>query len=286
MSFEAGAPGVYRGDPVRIRQVLNNLISNALKFTGDGGVRVGVCRLDGGVRLTVTDTGIGIPPDHIERLFDRFVQADASTTRQFGGTGLGLAICKELCRAMGGDVTATSELEAGSCFTVDLPLARLGDACAPDSQPTAGDVDFDVDERPLRILAAEDNAMNQIVLKTLLGQAGLAPTIVDNGEAAVAAWETQDWDMILMDVQMPVMDGVTATQIIRQREADTGRTPVPIIALTANAMTHQAASYRAAGMTGIVAKPFQVAELFDAIAVAAGYSAGGAPTADSHAAHG
>jgi CheY-like chemotaxis protein len=128
----------------------------------------------------------------------------------------------------------------------------------------------------VRILAAEDNEVNQLVLKTLLAQAGIEPTIVENGEEAVAAWEREDWDIILMDIQMPVMDGPTATRLIRRREAETGRGPVPIIALTANAMTHQSESYRAAGMNGLVAKPIKVSELFAAILAASG----GAPDAD------
>jgi len=148
-----------------------------------------------------------------------------------------------------------------------LPLARVadGEIAAPtivNQAPASG-------ERSLRILAAEDNAVNQLVLKTLLDQVGIEPLIVSNGEEAVAAWEQGDWDVILMDAQMPVMDGITATRCIRRREAETGRPETPIIALTANGMTHQVDSYLAAGMNGFVAKPIQVAQLFDAIAAVA-----------------
>jgi signal transduction histidine kinase/cytochrome b561/ActR/RegA family two-component response regulator len=272
IALDAG--GVYRGDSVRLRQILSNLVSNALKFTAEGGVSINVTRSEDRVRLVVTDTGVGIPADRIGLLFDKFVQADSSTTRKYGGTGLGLAICRELCEAMGGAVTVHSEVNQGSTFVVDLPLVRVGDARAAVAQ--AEDVDFS--ETPLRILAAEDNAVNQLVLKTLLGQAGIEPTIVENGEEALAAWETGDWDIILMDIQMPVMDGPTATRAIRRREAETGRAPVPIIALTANAMTHQSESYRAAGMNGLVAKPIKVSELFAAILSAANGAAG--PEAD------
>jgi signal transduction histidine kinase/cytochrome b561/ActR/RegA family two-component response regulator len=261
LEFALEAAGAYRGDSVRLRQVLNNLVSNALKFTADGRVGINVTRVDGRVRIAVSDTGVGIPADRIGFLFDKFVQADSSTTRQYGGTGLGLAICRELCEAMGGSVTAQSEVGEGSTFLVDLPLNRVGDARAVAAP--AEEADFA--ERPMRILAAEDNAVNQLVLKTLLGQAGIEPTVVENGEEAVAAWEAEDWDIILMDIQMPVMDGPTATRAIRRREAETGRTPVPIIALTANAMTHQSESYRAAGMNGLVPKPIKVSELFAAI---------------------
>ena len=149
--------------------------------------------------------------------------------------------------------------------------------------PAADPADFD--ERPLRILAAEDNAVNQLVLRTLLGQAGLAPVTVANGREAVEAWEGGEWDLILMDVQMPVMDGVAATREIRDREARSGRTPTPILALTANAMTHQVETYRAAGMNGFVSKPIELRQLFAAIAAAVqpqdrGDVAGDQPTAN------
>jgi CheY-like chemotaxis protein len=167
---------------------------------------------------------------------------------------------------MGGEVTAQSEVGQGSTFILDLPLVRLGEARAAAAETQTADIG----DRPIRILAAEDNAVNQLVLKTLLGQAGIDPTVVENGEEAVAAWESGDWDVILMDIQMPVMDGPTATRTIRRREAQTGRAPTPILALTANAMTHQSEAYRAAGMNGLVAKPIKVNELFAAILAATG----------------
>jgi signal transduction histidine kinase/cytochrome b561/CheY-like chemotaxis protein len=262
IALDAG--GTYRGDSGRLRQILSNLISNALKFTVEGRVGINVTRGAGRVRFVVSDTGMGIPADRIGALFDKFVQADSSTTRKFGGTGLGLAICRELCEAMGGEVTAQSEVGQGSTFILDLPLVRLGEAQAAVAETQTADIG----ERPIRILAAEDNAVNQLVLKTLLGQAGIDPMVVENGEEAVAAWESGDWDVILMDIQMPVMDGPTATRKIRQREAETGRAPTPILALTANAMTHQSEAYRAAGMNGLVAKPIKVNELFAAILAA------------------
>ena len=260
--------GTWRGDALRVRQILHNLISNAVKFTPAGSVEVRVEPAEAGVRLSVTDTGIGVSPDQIERLFDKFVQADSSTTRRFGGTGLGLSICRELCSGMGGEIRAESEVGRGSRFIVDLPLARVGAGEAAPPVEAAADAEPSSDEAPLRILAAEDNEVNQLVLKTLLGQVGLEPVMVANGEEAVAAWEAGNWDVILMDAQMPVMDGLTATRQIREREAATGRPATPIIALTANAMDHQVAGYLAAGMNGFVAKPIQVEQLFEAIAVA------------------
>ena len=277
LEIASGAAGMYRSDPVRVRQILYNLISNAVKFTAAGSVEVRIATVDGALECSVTDTGIGITPQQIARLFDKFVQADSSMTRRYGGTGLGLAICRELCTALGGDIVVASELGRGSCFTVRLPLARVGDSCAATGAATRQEPADD--ERPLRILAAEDNPVNQLVLKALLGPFGLEPVVVDNGEEVVAAWERGDWDVILMDIQMPVMDGVTATQTIRRREAAMQQRETPIIALTANAMGHQVESYRAAGMNGVVAKPIEVAQLLEAIAAAVD-----ATTADTAAA--
>lgn len=258
--------GSYRGDPVRVRQILYNLISNAIKFTSQGGVMIRVRAAADRLRFEVEDTGIGIDDQQIERLFEKFSQVDSSTTRQFGGTGLGLAICRELCRAMGGDVRAASVVGQGSCFTVELPLTPVEVSDPADGPgPVATS---DPTPEGLKVLAAEDNAVNQLVLRTLLGQAGIEPVMVANGEDAVAAWEREDWDLILMDVQMPVMDGTTATRIIRARELESGRSRTPIIALTANAMTHQAQDYTRAGMTGIVAKPIKVELLFEAMSAA------------------
>jgi len=269
LDFATDAAGTYRGDSVRLRQVLSNLVSNGLKFTSEGRVKITVTRTADNVRFEIADSGVGIPADRLPLLFDKFVQADSSTTRKYGGTGLGLAISRELCEAMGGSVVARSTAGEGSTFTVDLPLPWVGESRAPAS---ADDTDFS--EQAIRILAAEDNDVNQLVLKTLLAQVGIEPTIVENGEEALAAWEREDWDLILMDIQMPVMDGPTATRHIRAREAETGRGPIPIIALTANAMTHQSESYRAAGMNGLVAKPIKISELFAAISAATG---GGEP---------
>ena len=260
------ACGVYRGDPIRLRQVLYNLISNAVKFTDVGSILVRINIDEERLQFAVSDTGMGMSPHQIDRLFEKFVQADSSTTRQFGGTGLGLSICRELCRAMGGDITAQSEVGRGSRFVAALPLARALESDAVALNEESGQVT--PDERPLRILAAEDNAVNQLVLRTLLGQAGLDPVIVANGADAVAAWEQGEWDLILMDVQMPVMDGPTAARQIRVREAETRRAPTPIIALTANAMNHQTEGYLAAGMNGVVAKPIEIGQLFEAISAA------------------
>jgi signal transduction histidine kinase/FixJ family two-component response regulator len=258
------ARGVYRGDPVRLRQILYNLISNALKFTQQGSIRVSVRKLGDQLEFAVTDTGLGIAPDQIDRLFEKFVQADSSTTRQYDGVGLGLAICRELCRAMGGDVRASSALNRGSCFIVTLPLPRISDPVGL-SQASAGPAPDSLSET-LRVLVAEDNMVNQMVLRTLLAEFGLTAHFTQNGEEALAAWRDQNWDLILMDVQMPVMDGVAATRIIRREEEATGRPPIPIIAITANAMPHQITTYRQAGMSAHVSKPIDLAQLYAVIA--------------------
>ena len=257
------ARGVYLGDPTRVRQILYNLISNALKFTEAGEVRVAADYRGGRLQLSVTDTGVGIDPDRLASLFDKFVQADASTTRHYGGTGLGLSICRELAELMGGSIAAESEPGQGACFRVSIPLVRV--AAAQTSPPVTPRAREAAAPMVLKVLAAEDNTVNQLVLKTLLHQIGAELTVVDDGEQAVAAWEREAWDVILMDVQMPRLDGPGAVRLIRQREAVTGRARTPIIALTANVMTHQIIEYLAAGMDGCIGKPIQVSALLEAL---------------------
>jgi len=269
LTVEAPARGVYIGDPTRVRQILYNLISNALKFTEHGEVRVTATQAGDALSLVVADTGMGIASDRLGVLFEKFTQADASTTRRYGGTGLGLSICRELAHLMGGEVGAASTLGEGSTFEVKLPLVKVGEAQAPQfaTPPTPAPKPEPALPR-VRVLAAEDNTVNQLVLKTLLHQIGVEPHVVENGAQAVQAWKDATWDVILMDMQMPVMDGLTATRAIRDAEAATGRPRTPIIALTANAMSHQVKLCRAAGMDGHVAKPIESARLFAALEAA------------------
>jgi CheY-like chemotaxis protein len=249
-----------------VRQILWNLVGNALKFTARGSVKVRVARSQGAVQISVQDTGIGISPEQAQGLFQKFEQADASTTRRFGGTGLGLAICRELTELMGGSISVESEPGMGATFKALLPLPKLaGRAARPVVEARAEPPVPAESERPLRVLAAEDNSMNQLVLKTLLGQVGIEPVMVSDGAQAVAAWEQEAWDVILMDVQMPVMDGPSATSIIRSRERAEGRARTPIIALTANAMSHQVAEYLACGMDAVVPKPIEAMRLYEAL---------------------
>jgi signal transduction histidine kinase len=264
LRIEESAHGFFVGDAGRVRQMLVNLISNAVKFTDAGTVEVAVGGCGQGVRLSVRDTGLGIAPARVEQIFEKFVQADSTTTRRFGGTGLGLAICKDLCTAMGGTIAVKSELARGSLFVLDLPLARCA-APTPAEAPTAP-VSGSAGLGAMRVLAAEDNAVNQLVLRTLLDHIGVEAVIVESGAEAVSAWEAADFDLILMDVQMPTMDGPTAARAIRTRETVTGRRRTPIIALTANAMADQVESYVASGMDGFVAKPIAIDALYAEIA--------------------
>ena len=263
-----GAGGTYLGDPTRLRQILYNLTSNAVKFTEQGAIHVAVTNEAPGLTLKVSDTGIGIAPSVRAKLFEKFTQADASTTRKFGGSGLGLAICRELAEMMGGTIEVESEEGVGTTFTVRLSIPRLGETPAPEPLSSeVSDAQFETGDE-IRVLAAEDNPVNQLVLKTLLHQVGIQPTVVENGAHAVDAWREGQFDIILMDVQMPEMDGPTAARTIRRLERELARGRTPIVALTANVMPHQIVQYREAGMDGHVAKPIEIAALFAAIEAA------------------
>jgi len=254
--------GVYRGDPTRIRQILSNLISNALKFTDAGEIEVSARFAGETLCLSVKDTGIGIAPETLSKLFHKFTQADETTTRRFGGTGLGLSICRDLAGLMGGKIDVESQEGEGSTFTASIPLVRVGDVARAEQLEAEMPAAFGAG---VKVLAAEDNQTNQLVLRTLLEMVGYEVSIACDGAQAVSLWEAQDWDVILMDVQMPVMDGPAATRAIRGREAATGRRRTPIIALTANTMAHQVDGYVADGMDSHVAKPIDAETLFQAI---------------------
>jgi signal transduction histidine kinase/AmiR/NasT family two-component response regulator len=261
------ALGSWRGDVDRLRQILGNLVSNALKFTLEGSVSVRFASADdgGGLRVDVVDTGIGIDAETLPRLFDKFVQADSSTTRRFGGSGLGLSICSELATLMGGGVHVQSREGQGSTFTVVVAMPR-GEAAAPapeeDAPPPIES------ERRLRVLAADDNPTNQKVIAAVLAPLGAEVELVADGAACVEAWKRGGHDIVLMDIHMPVMDGVEAARIIRALEVSEGRKRIPIVAVTANALIHQVEGYLAAGMDGHVAKPIEVTKLYDAIETA------------------
>jgi two-component system, sensor histidine kinase len=271
LEVAANARGLRTGDPTRLRQIVNNYVSNALKFTAEGSVRIRIAG-DGaegreGLIIAVRDTGVGVPASKMPLLFQKFSQVDASTTRQFGGTGLGLAICRELAALMGGRVWADSEVGVGSTFYCALGLPYAGEAVQAETRDDVFDDFAAMDETgadpapPLRILAAEDNRTNQVVLSTIMEVFGFELTLVENGREAVEAWSAGGFDLVLMDVQMPEMDGVTATRLIRKAELRSNLPRTPIIALSANAFSHQINEYAAAGMDAHVAKPIELATL-------------------------
>jgi len=252
----------FHGDDLRIRQVLSNLLSNAVKFTAHGEVRLKVLSrgLAGDVRrvrFVVEDTGVGFPTEAAEALFDRFEQADSSITRQFGGTGLGLAISRSLVELMDGEIVASSSPGKGATFAFELPLRRVARAAAaPPPAPTQAPTPSD---RPVRVLLAEDHPTNRRVVELILGGLPVDLTCVENGQQAVEAAAEDTYDLILMDMQMPVMDGVTA--VSRIRAARPLRMGPRICMLTANAMPeHREASHRA-GADAFLVKPLDAAEL-------------------------
>ena len=268
VSLDMAHGGAAWGDPLRIRQIVSNLISNAVKFTGSGKVRVHAAlkpSLDGDVgelTVSVSDTGLGFDETVKARLFSRFEQADPTIARRFGGTGLGLAISRELAGMMGGGIDCCSAPGQGSTFTFRAPLPLLEAAAAaapiePVPAPTPG-------AGRLQVLLAEDHPVNQRVIQAILGgQVDL--TIVGDGQAALDAALAQAFDLILMDTQMPVMDGLDAIRAIRRQEARAGRAPTPIISLTADAMPHQVQAALAAGADRHLAKPITAEALIGAM---------------------
>ncbi|MCB0331314.1 MAG: response regulator, partial [Bdellovibrionales bacterium] len=261
-------PDEVRGDSDRLRQVLVNLVGNALKFTPLGGAVVlhveNVRESDAvtTLRFTVTDTGIGVPEDKQQKIFEAFEQADSSTTRQFGGTGLGLAISARLVALMGGEIGLHSREGTGTVFffTADFELPI-------ESPPQIRDRETELlSDRPLpsdlRVLIAEDNAVNQKLTRRLLEKSGCQVAIANNGQEAVEMFSREEFDLILMDIQMPVMSGEEATQIIRGTE---GGKSVPIVALTAHAMSGDREKYLSLGMDGYVSKPIKKNELYKTV---------------------
>jgi PAS domain S-box-containing protein len=270
---DANARGLFQGDGTRIGQIVGNLLSNAVKFTGQGSVllRIGVDEAAAAARLTVEveDTGVGFDADQGLRLYDRFNQADETISRRFGGTGLGLSICRSLATLMGGVIGAVSQPGLGSRFTVSLPLARAEtladyDARREQAPPAPGRLHG----RALRVLLAEDHRMNQRVVHLILANQGADVVTVDDGVEAVAAFRTGEFDVVLMDVQMPRMDGLTAIRAIREIEAARGGARTPIVVLSANAMTEHIDETIAAGGDLHVAKPITAASLLIGIQTA------------------
>jgi signal transduction histidine kinase/AmiR/NasT family two-component response regulator/HPt (histidine-containing phosphotransfer) domain-containing protein len=271
---EPAVPDRLNGDPVRLRQILMNLLGNAIKFTEQGVVTLQVgltaqVEREVWLRFTVRDTGIGIPPEKQQTIFRPFEQADSSMTRRYGGTGLGLTICDQLVRLMGGQITVESEVSRGSTFEFTVHLALQAMAAPPSGEDNAASTNgrSDPPTSRRRILVAEDNAVNQLLTARLLEKQGHIVTVAANGREALTVLKRNIFDLVLMDIQMPVMGGFEATAIIRAREAGSGR-HVPIIAMTAHAIKGDRERCLAAGMDGYLAKPIQSSALLEVIAQA------------------
>jgi len=258
-SIEESLPRYFIGDPVRIQQIVNNLISNAVKFTHEGGIAIAVSpENDGKMKFSVADTGIGIPDDKKEIIFQSYSQSDKSTTRKYGGTGLGLTISAKLVELMGGKIwieSPTNE-KSGSTFhfTIELEVSQTQKKFSTKKEKAIEMREIP----PLKVLLAEDNIVNQKVATTLLKKLGHKVTVAENGKEAVEHWEKGEFDLIVMDIQMPEMDGMEATKFIRENEADKH---IPIIALTAHAIEGDKERFLDAGMDGYLSKPINPEKL-------------------------
>ncbi len=261
--FGAEAPAWISADPLRIRQVLANLISNAIKFTPQGHVRVTVdaepVETDWLIKLSVCDTGPGVPKEATGRVFDSFTQADETVSRRYGGAGLGLAISRALARQMGGDLVLRPNPD-GACFVFSL---QAPEADAPARAEPHADLAEDEPLEQLRVLMAEDNAINQLVVRTMLEPTGVNLTVVENGAEALKAMSEGRYDCVLMDINMPVMDGITALEAIRGGQA--GDPALPVIALTASAMAGDRERFLGLGFDDHVGKPVKPMDLITAI---------------------
>lgn len=264
VSVQSDLPDALIGDQLRIRQILLNLLSNAIKFTEQGTISVAVTVVEQRdstvlVDIAVEDTGIGVPLEQQEQIFEPFSQADSSITRRFGGTGLGLTICRRLAELMGGSIRLESRSVQGSCFCLRLPLpVSLSFSTAEQSghQVDLGQIDS------LNILLAEDNQINISYLRSLLRKLGHQISVVENGRAALEAIKTERYDLVLMDIKMPVMNGDEALSILREREGD-GNRHLPVIALTAFALNGDREKYLGLGFDGYLPKPMTARELLD-----------------------
>ena len=264
-----GMPPLLMGDEARVRQILFNLVGNAIKFTQAGSVRVEAwSRSLGGAKgkvhlyIRVSDTGIGIPDDKVDHVFQRFTQTDASYTRQYEGAGLGLAIVKRLMQVMGGDIAVDSTVNQGTAIYLHLPLPAVDEAAAaPEHRAPSGEIRH----KPLRILLAEDEVIGQLAIKTMLTRMGHQVVCANNGREALEALRQSPFDCVLMDIQMPEMNGVEATEQIRKLTEPQGRSKVWIIALTAYALSGDREKFLAQGLDDYVSKPVQEDQLIEAL---------------------
>ena len=270
IDFAPEIPPYIVGDALRLRQIVLNLLGNAIKFTEDGGVRLVAKQIESGRKLAidVIDTGIGIPSEKLDAIFKHFTQADGTIARRFGGTGLGLTISRQLVDMMEGDISVTSTPGKGTTFTVVLPLVAAEAPEAPKGDPYSDAQKPAVEGPPLRLLIAEDNEINQRLIKALCRNAGYEPHIVGDGKAALDAVASaqargDQFAMVLMDLQMPLMDGISATRELRARGFNAAK--LPVVALTANAYPEDIERCLASGMQGHLAKPLQMCDLVKAV---------------------
>jgi signal transduction histidine kinase/AmiR/NasT family two-component response regulator len=264
-------PAYVLGDPTRVRQIMINLLSNAVKFTPQGEVSLEVRpgqALGGDLEILVSDSGIGMTAEQQAGIFDAFNQAETSTSRRFGGTGLGLAICRRLAEAMGGDIEVESTPGKGSVFTVRLALPAASAPPKADAAPQGPENDL----TGLRLLLAEDNAVNQAVARAILESVGVEIEVAVDGVDALERLRGATFDLILMDVHMPRMDGIEATQRLRAGEAGPAARDLPVLALTADAMAGEEQRLMALGFDGLQPKPIRPAALFAAIAEAVAHA--------------
>ena len=262
-NYDNNIPEVLIGDPVRLHQIILNLVSNAVKFTAKGKITVSVRLLNedkekATIEFAVSDTGIGIPENRIGNIFENFQQATSGTARLFGGTGLGLAIAKQLVEPQGGSISVQSKIEVGSTFSFQLSFQKTNDETELETRI----VELDTEINNIKVLVVEDIAINQLLMKTLLDDFGFEFDIADNGEIAIEKLQTKSYDIILMDLQMPVMNGFEATEYIRY----TMNSKIPIIALTADVTTVDLAKCKAVGMNDYIAKPIDERVLYSKIA--------------------
>lgn len=264
-TVDQGIPDSLCGDQLRLKQVLYNLVGNAIKFTEKGEIRIQVALLERNdesarLRFTVSDTGIGIKPEVLEKIFEPFSQADTTVTRRFGGTGLGLSICGRLIRQMGGMISVESQEGQGSSFHVVLSFPVNQESVGPETAVCHQNGVPVWEGAPLRILLADDSQTNRTMVTCLLGHFGHTVTALGDGTEILAQWGKGQFDLILMDIQMPIMDGVETTRIIREHEQGSA-THIPIIALTAHAMEEQRTQLLQSGFDGYVSKPIDLAAL-------------------------
>src|SRR5688572_16706107 len=260
--YDTKIPDVLVGDPVRLHQIILNLVSNAVKFTTKGKITVSVRLLNEDedivtLEFAVTDTGIGIPENKIEKIFENFQQATSGTSRLYGGTGLGLAIVKKLVEAQNGSIRVKSKVGKGSTFSFQLSFHKT----KAEAESEIGLVELDQEIKNIKVLVVEDIALNQLLMKTLLDDFGFERDIADNGRIAIEKLQTKSYDIILMDLQMPEMNGFEATEYIRNKM----NSKIPIIALTADVTTADLAKCKAVGMNDYIAKPVDERVLYSKI---------------------